>query len=68
MEAHYQTRQQIHKQLQYQVGGLKTENINLQIRVEEQRREIQALKSQLRKTKSKTGLYKEVLGLANNRF
>ena len=65
MDTRYHTRQQTHKQLHYQISGLKTENIDLQIRVEEQRREIESLKSQLRKNKAKTGLYKQVLGLVN---
>jgi hypothetical protein len=60
----YQTRQQTHKQLHYQIGELKTDNLDMLIRVEEQRREIQALKNQLRAAKKKTGLYKEALGLA----
>ena len=64
MDTRYQTRQQTYKQLHYQIGGLKTDNIDLQIRVEEQRQEIQALKNQLRAAKKKTGLYKEVLELA----
>ena len=64
MDTRYQTRQQTHNQLHYQIGGLKTDNLELQIRVEEQRQEIQALKNQLRNTKTKTGLYKEVIGLA----
>ena len=65
MDTRPQTRQQTHKQLHYQIGGLKTENIDLQIRVEEQRREIQALRNQLRTAKAKSGLYKSVLGLLN---
>jgi predicted RNase H-like nuclease (RuvC/YqgF family) len=60
-----QTRQQTHAQLNYQISSLKTDNLDLQIRVEEQRREIVALKSQLRKAKSKSGMYKLVLGLTN---
>jgi len=60
-----QTRKQTHAQLHYQISGLKTDNIDLQIRVEEQRREIVALKSQLRKAKSKSGMYKSVLELTN---
>lgn len=60
---YYQTRQQTQKQLHYQIGGLKTENIDLQIRVEEQRREIVALKRQLKHAKTKTGLYRELANL-----
>ena len=65
MDTRYQTRQQTHTQLHYQISGLKTDNLDLQIQMEEQRREISALKQQLRKAKSKSGLYKSVLGLTN---
>jgi hypothetical protein len=61
---YYQTRLQTQKQLNYLIGGLKTENIDLQIRVEEQRQEIVALKRQLNQTKAKTGLYRELVNLA----
>jgi len=60
---HYQTRQHTHTELNNLIGGLKTDNLELQIQVEEQRQEIQALKNQLRKSKAKTRLYKSVLGL-----
>ena len=71
---HYQTRQQTHDELRNHVSGLrnlvsglKTDNLELQIQVEEQRQEIQALKNQLRKAKAKSGLYKSVLGLTTPR-
>jgi hypothetical protein len=60
---YYQTRLQTQKQLNYLIGGLKTENIDLQIRVEEQRQEIVALKRQLKNAKAKTGLYRELANL-----
>ena len=65
MDTRQQTRQQTHTQLHYQISGLKTDNLELLIRLEEQRREILELKRQLRKAKSKSGLYKSVLGLTN---
>ena len=65
MDTRYQTRKQTHIQLHYQISGLKTDNLDLQIQMEEQRREISALKQQLRKAKSKSGMYKSVLGLTN---
>jgi hypothetical protein len=43
---------------------LKTDNLDILIRLEDQRREIQAHKNQLRAAKNKTGLYNEALGLA----
>lgn len=67
MDNRTQTRQQTHTQLRNLVSGLKTDNLDLQIRVEEQRRQIKALKNQLKKAKAKSGLYKSVLGLTTLR-
>ena len=64
MDTRYQTRQQTQKQLHYQISGLKTDNIDLQIQVEEQRQEIVALKRRLNQAKAKTGLYRELVNLA----
>ncbi len=54
------TRQTTHQKLYTELGNFKSCNIDLQIRIEEQRRELVALRRELKKAKAKIALYREL--------